>query len=141
MDTTPHRLVNPPELLPPVGFAHAVVAEPGRTIHLGGQTGHGPDGTLAGDLVTQFEAAAANVVTALAAAEARPDHLVSLHVYTTDVAAYRAHLTELGRAYQRTLGHHYPAMALFEVTALFDPDALVELVGVAVVPSDEVTSE
>ena len=44
--TTPHELVNPPELAPAVGFAHAVAAGPGRTVYLGGQAGIHPDGTV-----------------------------------------------------------------------------------------------
>ncbi|HYO61242.1 MAG TPA: RidA family protein, partial [Actinomycetota bacterium] len=43
-------------------------------------------------------------------------------------------LAEIGAAYREHFGRHYPAMALFEVSGLFEPDALVELVGVAVVP-------
>jgi len=131
----PHELVNPPELSPPVGFAHAVVAAPGRTVYLGGQTAHGQDGRIrAAGLVGQFDAALANVVTALAAAGAAPEHLVQVTVYTTDGDGYRRRLRELGDAYRRHLGKHYPAMAFFEVAGLFDPEALVELVCVAVVP-------
>lgn len=130
----PHTIVNPPGLLPPVGFSHAVVSAPGRSVHVGGQTGHRGDGSLPRGLVAQFEQAAANLVTTLAAAGAHPAHLVSLQVYVTDAAGYRANLDPIGGAYRRHLGHHYPAMALFEVAGLFDADALVELVAVAVVP-------
>lgn len=134
----PHRLVNPPSLVSPIGFAHAVVAAHGRTVYLGGQTGHLADGSLAGPwLLEQFEQAAANVATALEAAGARPEHLVSMQVLVTDAAEYRASLEEVGRAYRRHLGRHYPAMAFYEVGALFDDDARVELVGVAVVPEEE----
>ena len=133
--TSPHRLVNPASLAPPVGFSHAVVAAPGRVVYLGGQTAHGPDGRLEGVTVSeQFDRAAANVVEALAAAGARPEHLVSLQVFVTDAAAYRASLEEVGASYRRCFGRHYPAMALFEVAALFDPEARVELVAQAVVP-------
>jgi enamine deaminase RidA (YjgF/YER057c/UK114 family) len=136
--TTPHRVVNPDGLAPPVGFAHAVVAAPGRTVYLGGQAAQGPDGRIVGATVTeQFEVAAANLVAALAAAGGAPEHLVSLHVYTTEAAAYRAALAELGAAYRRHLGRHYVATALFEVAGLFDPAAKVELVGVAVVPGQD----
>ena len=132
---TPHRLVNPPELAPPVGFSHAVAAAPGRTVYLGGQTAAGADSHVSGETIAeQFDAAAANVVTALAAAGARPEHLVSLQIFVTDVEEYRASLDELGRAYRRHLGRHYPAIALFEVQGLFDPAAKVELLGLAVVP-------
>jgi enamine deaminase RidA (YjgF/YER057c/UK114 family) len=138
MMPTPHRVVNPAGLAPPVGFAHAVVAAPGRTVYLGGQAAQGPDGAILGDsLAEQFEVAAANLVAALAAAGGAPEHLVSLHVYTTEAAAYRAVLPELGAAYRRHLGRHYVATALFEVAGLFDPAAKVELVGVAVVPDAE----
>jgi len=134
---TPHRIVNPAGLAPPVGFAHAVVAAPGRTVYLGGQTAHGSDGRLVGRTIgEQFEAAARNLATALAAAGGAPEHLVSLQVYTTDAAAYRAALRELGAAYRRQLGRHYVASALFEVAGLFDPAAKVELMGIAVIPEE-----
>jgi enamine deaminase RidA (YjgF/YER057c/UK114 family) len=132
---TPHRIVNPPSLAEPVGFAHAVVAAPGRTIWLGGQTGHDADGNLQGaTLVEQFDRAAANVVEALRAAGGEVDQLVSMQLFVTDAAEYRASLTELGDVWRRWFGRHYPAVALFEVSGLFDPAALVEIVAVAVVP-------
>ncbi|MBB6172290.1 enamine deaminase RidA (YjgF/YER057c/UK114 family) [Nocardiopsis mwathae] len=132
---TPHRIVDPPTLAPPVGFAHAVVAAPGRTVHLGGQTAQGPDGAIVGPgLVEQFDLALANLLEALHAAGGTAGHLVSLTVYTTDTAGYRAGLKPLGAVYRRHLGRHYPAMALLGVTDLFDPDAKIELVGTAVVP-------
>ena len=138
MTSTPHRVVNPEGLAPPVGFAHAVVAAPGRTVYLGGQTAQGPDGAIRGaTLAEQFELAAANLVAALAAAGGGPQHLVSLHVYTTEADVYRATLGELGAVYRRHLGRHYVATALFEVAGLFDPAAKVELVGVAVVPDED----
>jgi len=119
----------------PVGYAHAVVAAPGRLVFLGGQVAHDADGVCRGDsLVEQFERALANVVRALEAAGGFPEHLVSMQIYTTDVAAYRAAARELGDLYRRAVGRHYPAMALLEVRALYDPNALVEFVCTAVVP-------
>jgi enamine deaminase RidA (YjgF/YER057c/UK114 family) len=133
--TFPHRLVNPDTLAPPVGFAHAVLAAPGRLVFLGGQVAHDNEGVCRGaDVVEQFEWAAANVLAALGAAGAAPEHLVSVQIFTTDLDAYRAARVELGEAYRRAFGRHYPAMAVFGVSGLFDPDALVELVCVAVVP-------
>jgi enamine deaminase RidA (YjgF/YER057c/UK114 family) len=133
-----HRVVNPEGLAPPVGFAHAVVAAHGRPVSLVRQAAQSPDGQIVGmTLIEQFDLAAGNLVAALAAAGGAPEHLVSLHVYTTEVAVYRAALAELGAAYRRHLGRHYVATALFEVAGLFDPAAKVELVGIAVVPDRE----
>ena len=133
--TSPHELFNPPTLAEPSGFAHAVAAAPGRTVYLGGQVGHGPDGrVVAPGLVEQFARALDNLLAALAAAGGRPEHLVSMQIFVRDAAEYRSSLGELGAQWRARLGRHYPALALLEVAGLFDPAARVELVGVAVVP-------
>lgn len=133
---TPHEIVTAPGLAEPVGFAHAVVAGPGRTVHLGGQTAQGQDGAIVGTtLVEQFDVAAGNVVAALTAAGATPDHLLSLIIYTTSVSEYRRSLGELGPVWRRHFGRHYPAVALLGVTELFDEAAKIELIGTAVVPA------
>jgi enamine deaminase RidA (YjgF/YER057c/UK114 family) len=135
--TSAHKLLNPPTLAPPLGFSHAVVTAPGRLIYLGGQTAHGPTGKIQGDdIVEQFDVAAANVCEALRTAGAHPEDLVSMHIYVTDADSYRGSLTELRGIYRRHFGRHYPAIALFEVLGLFDPDAYVELVCVAVIPDE-----
>jgi enamine deaminase RidA (YjgF/YER057c/UK114 family) len=132
---TPHEIVTAPGLAEPVGFAHAVVAGPGRTVHLGAQTAQGPDGAIVGaTVVEQFDVAAGNVVAALTAAGATPDHLVSLVIYTTAVAEYRQSMRELGPLWRKHFGRHYPAVALLGVTTLFDDEAKVELIGTAVIP-------
>jgi enamine deaminase RidA (YjgF/YER057c/UK114 family) len=131
--TDPNRIVNPPELAPPTGFAHAVVA--GTTVYLGGQTAQRPDGSIEpATLAEQFDLAATNLITALRAAGGEPDDLVMLQVFVTDVDAYRASLRELGRVWSRRFGKRYPAMGLFGVTRLFEDDAKVELMGVAELP-------
>jgi enamine deaminase RidA (YjgF/YER057c/UK114 family) len=128
--TAEHRIVDVPGLPEPVGYAHAVVAAPGRTVYLGGQTGAGDT------VVEQFDAAAANLVAALRAAGGEPEDLVSLVVYATDLDEYRASLSDLGEVWRQHFGRRYPAMALVGVSALLDPMARVELMGVAVVQDD-----
>jgi enamine deaminase RidA (YjgF/YER057c/UK114 family) len=131
----PHRLINPDSLAPPLGFSHAVVAGPGRTVFVGGQTAHGPDGEVRGGSLTgQVDAALSNLVEALAAAGARPEHVVSMQIFVRDVAEYRANLGPIGEAWRRHFAKHYPALALFEVSGFLDPEVAVELVAIAVVP-------
>lgn len=126
------ELINSPDLAAPVGFSHAVRA--GDTVYLAGQTAQSPDGVIVGDtLVEQFDLAAANLVTALRAAGGTPEDLVSLQVFVTGVAEYKASLMALGRVWRRHFGRRYPAMGLFGVTELFDAAARVELMGVAVI--------
>jgi len=121
------ELFNPPGLAPAVGFAHAAAA--GDLVVLGGQTGSDASGRIVapGDLVAQFAQAIRNVATALAAAGSAPERALKLTYFVTDVAAYRASLRPIGAAYREVFGRHYPATSLFEVSGLFDPDALVEI--------------
>jgi enamine deaminase RidA (YjgF/YER057c/UK114 family) len=112
-----------------------VVAGAGRTVYLAGQTAQGKDGRVDGATVAdQFDAAAANTVTALRAAGASPEHLVSIQIFTTDLQQYRSSLEQIGRVYRNHFGRHYPAISLFEVSSLFDRAATIELVCVAVIP-------
>ena len=124
--------INAPELAAPVGFSHAVRA--GDTVYLAGQVAQAPDGTVTGETIAaQFDIAAGNLIIALRAAGGEPQDLVSLQVFVTAVAEYKASLRELGDVWRTHFGRHYPAMGLFGVTELFDPAAKVELMGVAVI--------
>ncbi|WP_122618390.1 RidA family protein [Streptomyces sp. Tu 4128] len=127
--------VNPPELSPPTGFSHAVVATGTRVVFLAGQTALDTDGKVTGDtLPAQFEQALTNLLTALRAVGGTPADLARVTVYATDVAAYRTHAADLGRTWRRLAGRDYPAMAVVEVVRLWDERAMVELDGFAVLP-------
>jgi len=131
--TSPHEIRNPKDLSPPSGFSHAVIAQAGRTVYLAGQTAQRPDGTIAGGtMAEQFDLAATNVVLALEAAGAHPQDLVSMQIFVTQIDEYLRASKEIGEAYRRHFGRHYPAMALLEVRRLFDPVAKVELMCIAV---------
>jgi enamine deaminase RidA (YjgF/YER057c/UK114 family) len=126
--------VNPPGLAAPSGFSHAVVADGGRVVFLAGQVALGPDGTITGGTVTeQFERALANLLEALRAAGGGPEHLASLTVYAVDLGDYRKHGREIGQVWRRLAGRDYPAMAAIGVSRLWEPAALVEIQGHAVI--------
>ena len=128
------RLLNPDGLAPPTGYAHAAVGD-GRPVVLAGQIGCDAAGRVEapGDLVAQFGKALDNLLVALRAAGGEPADLAHLRIFVTDVQAYRDRLRELGGAYRARLGRHYPAMALLGVRELFDPQAMVEIEGLAYV--------
>lgn len=132
-----HEIITAPELAEPVGYAHAIAAAPGKTVYLGGQTALNADGVIVGEgLAEQLDQAAGNVVAALRAAGGAPEDIVSMQMFVTDVAAYRAQLRELGFVWRRHFGRNYPASGLFGVTRLFDDEALIELMAVAVIPQE-----
>jgi enamine deaminase RidA (YjgF/YER057c/UK114 family) len=121
-------------MAPARGFSHGMVTAEGRTLHIAGQTGHYPDSSIDRGLVDQFTQACRSVAHVIEKAGGTPEDLVSMTIYTTDVAGYRANLGPIGEAYRSVFGKHFPPMALLGVAELFDPRALVELVAVAVVP-------
>jgi enamine deaminase RidA (YjgF/YER057c/UK114 family) len=127
--------VNPSALARPSGFAHAIVATGTRLVFLAGQTALDSTGAVVGDTVArQFELALANLLAALRAAGGSAEHLASLTIYAVDLGDYRAHAAEIGEAWRRLAGREYPAMAAVGVSRLWDPAALVEIQGYAVVP-------
>lgn len=128
------RPINPLSLGKPVGYAHGMLA--GKTLYVAGQVGARPDKDQALRVVSpefgaQFEAALDNVLEVVRAAGGRPEHLVEMTVFVTDLGAYRAARGSLGNAWRKRLGSHYPAMTLVEVSGLLEPGALVEMRAVA----------
>jgi enamine deaminase RidA (YjgF/YER057c/UK114 family) len=132
--TPPTRVqnINPPELGPAKGFAHATKAS--GIVWFGGQVSTDASGhvTSPGDIAAQFRVAVGNLRIALSAAGCQPSDVVKITYFVTDVAAYRAVLGPIGKAYREVFGHHYPATTLVGVSSLFDPDAMVEIECIAV---------
>jgi enamine deaminase RidA (YjgF/YER057c/UK114 family) len=129
--------VNPASLAKPVGYAHAVVAAPGRTVHLGGQVGWDRDGRFPaeGGLVAQVDRALDNLLVALREAGGGPEHVVSMRIHVRSAAAWREHAKAIGARWRERMGRWYPAMTLVEVKGLYDAEALVEIDAIAVVPA------
>src|SRR5262249_38840968 len=127
------EIINPPEMAKPRGFSHGVAVEGGRLLMLAGQDASGPNGEIAspGDLLAQYGQVLKNLKTVIDAAGGALQDVVKLNVYVTDRDAYRAQLKPLGEIYRAYFGRHYPAMALFEVKGLFNPDAVIEMEGIA----------
>jgi enamine deaminase RidA (YjgF/YER057c/UK114 family) len=121
----------------PRGFSHAVVANGTKSVRIAGQIGrapgqaHIPAGTDAG---TQWKVALENLVIVLKAAGGQSSHLVALRAYVTDIAEFNAAGPAIGAAWATTLGRHFPAMTLVQVSALIDPNAKVEIEGEAILP-------
>jgi enamine deaminase RidA (YjgF/YER057c/UK114 family) len=127
--------VNPNSLPKPSGYSHGTLA--GNTLHLGGQTALNADMTIVpGGIVAQFRQAFGNLLTTLRAAGGLPEDLVSVTIYLTDIPDYQAHGKEIGAVWRELAGPVYPAMAGIGCTALWQPEALIEILGTAVIPDE-----
>jgi enamine deaminase RidA (YjgF/YER057c/UK114 family) len=117
------------------GFSNGVAAE-GRQVFVAGQVGwNGEQQFASDDFVAQVEQALINVVEVLAEADARPEHIARLTWYVTDKREYITRLSEIGQAYRRVIGRHFPAMTLVQVVALVEDRAKVEIEATAVIPT------
>jgi enamine deaminase RidA (YjgF/YER057c/UK114 family) len=129
----PKQIINPPQLVPPRGFNHGILCSGGKTLFLAGQDATGPDGRIVapGDLVIQYEQVLRNLQAVVETAGGTMQDIVKLNIYVTNRDDYVSKLTELGQIHKQFFGSYYPAMALFEVTNLFQMGALIELEGFA----------
>lgn len=127
------KVLQPPHWPRPKGYSNGISAR-GRTIFTAGVVGWDESERFTSDtLAGQFAQALANTLEILACAGAGPQHIVRMTCYVTDIEAYRASLREIGGAWREIMGRNFPAMALVAVTALVEPQALVEIEATAVV--------
>ena len=128
------EFLNPPGWIAPKGYANGVSVR-GRQIYLAGQIGWNESQQLVGSqFALQVRQALQNVVVLLAQAGARPEHLVRLTWFVTNLDEYRAALKEIGAAYREVLGRVYPPMSVVGVAELVEQGAKVEIEATAVVP-------
>ncbi len=132
------RIIAPAGLAQPRGFNHGVITSGGRILWLAGQDASDAEGRIVspGDLVAQLDQALHNLHTVVHEAGGQMTDIVKLTIFVADRDDYLAKRRELGLVWRRYFDDYYPALALFEVAAFFQPDALVEVEGVAVLPDD-----
>ena len=119
---------------PAKGYANGILAE-GRMVFTGGQIGWNANQEFeTDDFAGQAAQTLQNIVDILAEAGAGPEHLVRLTWYVTDKQEYLSCQRELGEAYKRIIGRHFPAMALVQVVDLVEDRAKVEIEATAVLP-------
>ena len=128
-------IINPPSLARPAGFSHGILTTGGRLLFLAGQTGSDAEGriTAPGNLVAQYEQIMRNLQAVVASAGGEMQDITKLNIFVRDRDDYLAHLKPLGQVHRAFFGAYYPAMALFEISRLFQDDALVEIEGMAVI--------
>ena len=130
------RAINPAELCRPVGFQHAwlvTTESEAKTLYLAGQCDYDEQGRVRarGDLVGQLRGAMQNIGFILRDAGLAFDDVVQLNFYVRSRDDYAGARKAIGEVWKSLCGRHYPAMAMFMVSSLLDPDALIEIQGIA----------
>lgn len=128
------RYVNPAGVREVAGYTHAVL-RPGVPVFLTGQVAWDDAGAVVGvgDIAAQAAQVWRNITAVLAAVGAGLDDVVKLTTYTTDLA----HRDAIGRERARHFAPgRFPASTFLVVAGLADPDLLVEIEAVAVVPPE-----
>jgi enamine deaminase RidA (YjgF/YER057c/UK114 family) len=130
----PFETINPAALGHPRGYSNGMLAPAGgRLLFIAGQVGWDEGQRLVGeDFTSQFEQALSNVLAVVREAGGAPRDIGRLTLYVVDKREYQEALAEVGAAYRRLMGKHFPAMALVEVAGLLEPGARVEIEGTAV---------
>ncbi|MEO0464584.1 MAG: RidA family protein [Pseudomonadota bacterium] len=131
---TMHQVLQPTGWPRPKGYANGIDAS-GRFVVTAGVIGWTKDEVFeARDFPGQFDQALSNIAAILDEAGASPQHLVRLTCYVTNIEAYRNSLKEIGAAWREHFGKVFPCMAVIGVTALVEPEAVVEIEATAVIP-------
>ena len=134
-----HKIIQPEGWKPAKGYANGVLAE-GTRLFVGGQIGWNKDQVFERhDFIGQMEQALRNVVAVVESAGGTMSDIVRFRWYVTDKKEYLAKQKDVGEAYRRVMGKHFPAMTMVVVSGLIEDAALVEIEATAVISSrDEV---
>ena len=118
---------------PSSGFSDAVTSVgPGRLIHVSGNVGFGPDGTVvSGGMGAEARATFDNIERTLEHAGADMSHVVKINAFVTSLDDY----PEYAQARAERFGEELPASATVEVAGLL-VGAHIEIDAVAFVPDE-----
>ncbi|WP_417424975.1 RidA family protein [Hoeflea sp.] len=119
--------VNPPDWEKPKGYANGMLVD-GQRLYTGGQIGWNKDQVFEHtDFVGQLEQTLSNIAAIVRAAGGEVTDIVRLTWFITDKKQYLACQKEIGGAYRRVLGRHFPSMSVVVVAGLIEDEALVEI--------------
>lgn len=126
------RFFNPPDIAKPFSrYSHGAAIEgPARWLHISGQVGARPDGTLEQGFEAQARRSWSNLLGVLKAGGMERGDLVKVNVFLTrasDVPASRQFRDE-------ALAGAAPASTLLVIPALAHPDLLIEVDAIAARP-------
>lgn len=128
------KTIHPEGWAPALGYANGMLARDG-TLHIGGQIGWDDQKCfVAKDFIGQMEQALRNVVAIVEAAGGQASDIARMTWFVKDKAEYLACQREVGQAYRRVMGKHFPAMSMLVVADLIEDEAQIEIEATAHLP-------
>ena len=119
--------IHPEGWAPALGYANGMLM-PDGTLHIGGQIGWDKDKAFVeGGFIAQMEQALRNIVDIVKAAGGDVTDIGRLTWFIKDKREYLAKQKEVGQAYRRVFGKHFPAMSMLIIKDLVEDQALVEI--------------
>jgi len=113
-----------------VGYCRAVRTGPHIAVSGTAPVGDNGEVVAVGDAYLQAKRCIEIIERALQEAGAGLEHVVRTRMFVTDISRWE----EIGRAHGEAFGNIRPATAMVEVSALIDPDMIVEIEADAYVP-------
>ena len=130
------KTIHPEGWAPALGYANGMLMADG-TLHVGGQIGWNKDKVFEHhDFVGQMEQALSNIAEVVRAAGGDVGDVGRLTWFVKSKAEYLAHQREIGQAYRRIFGKHFPAMSMIVINDLIEDEALLEIEATAFIPQD-----
>lgn len=121
------KIIQPDGWAPAKGYANGMLSDDG-TLHIGGQIGWNAQQTFEHhDFVGQLEQTLRNIAAIVEAAGGAVTDIARLTWFITDKREYLALQKEVGAAYRRVFGRHFPAMSVVVVAGLIEDEALIEI--------------
>ena len=111
-------------------FAYTRGLRVGNVVHIAGTAASEPDGSVTpGGMGPQTERCLTIIKTALEDLGATLAEVVRIRIYVTDIAQFEA----VGGPLRAAFADHPPTSTLVEVSALVDPEMLVEIEAEAII--------
>lgn len=128
-----HDIIQPDGWKPAKGYANGIRGRDGH-LFIGGQIGWTAEQVFEShDFIGQMEQALRNIISVVDAAGGAATDITRLTWYVTDKKEYLARQREVGQAYRRVMGKHFPAMTMVVVAGLVEDEALLEIEATALI--------
>ena len=128
-----NTIIHPEGWKPTKGYANGILTSDGQ-LFIGGQIGWTSEQIFETDtFIGQMEQTLINIVDIVKAAGGEINNIVRLTWYIKSKKEYLSNQKSIGKVYQKILGQHYPAMAMFVVQDLIEDEAILEIEATAII--------